>query len=392
MNNNIAYFNKQNENTRRKFDRAIKKFFSKHIKGNFLIEMMHLILNNRSDIIDHYNWDISQETIITGSDNTFHFDLCRAIIGCHSSNIIFLTDEERGALERDDKYKNELLEQVVQNIYLRQYGSQHFRTRPILPGELFLAYNVPYNTFVMAVRSLEILHTSNKSSVNSTLYYTIAIKILATLSLLEDGFFDNCYPICRTIIELNLKLLLLEIYPNLEKEYNKFNDFEIRQSRCEQEYPEDFNELYLKRLYKDKGKKIDYLHYGWVDSIPNYHTIVKYRPYSINGILNFLREAYGKENENYFDMFEFFYKNCHSYSHGNVGLSRYPLLYYFEISIMLHNVILPMYSNVCQKYEVDSHIDNIDILEKAEKDFSVLNEQYNKKSSELFERHYKNRR
>ncbi|MBQ7788810.1 MAG: hypothetical protein IJ398_04055 [Clostridia bacterium] len=376
----------------REHDKAIKRIFSGHIKGNFLIEMKHLVQTKYLDVYKYYKWDFSTETIVKGSDNTLDFDVSRTIVGCHSSNIIFMDDSERVTLEKDDKYKNALAEQVIQNIRLRQYGSQFFRTNPILRGELFLAYNIPYDTFVMSVRTLEMINQNRKP--NALMYYRslIAKKALAALTLLEDGFLENCYPICRTAMELYIKLLLFMDYPNLVDEHQKFSHFEVIQSCCEQDYPDDFNELYKNRLCKGKTKKIDYLHYGWVDSIPNYHSVVTYQPYSINGLLNYLRLTHIDEEQDYFISLEYFYKMCHGYAHGNVNHSKYPLLHYFEISIMLHRVVSHMYSNMCQELEVDTVINGIDILEKAEKDYNVLIEQYNKRSTELFERHYQNRR
>ena len=128
----------------REHDKAIKRLFSGHIKGNFLIEMKRLVQTKYLDVYKYYKWDFSAETVVKGSDNTLDFDISRTIVGCHSSNIIFKDDSERVTLERDEKYKHALAEQVIQNIRLRQYGSQFFRTNPILRGELFLAYNIPY--------------------------------------------------------------------------------------------------------------------------------------------------------------------------------------------------------------------------------------------------------
>ena len=108
--------------------------------------------------------------------------------------------------------------------------------------------------------------------------------------------------------------------------------------------------------------------------------------------MNYLRLTHIDKEQDYFICLEYFYKMCHGYAHGNVNHSKYPLLHYFEISIMLHRVVSHMYSNMCQELEVDTVINGIDILEKAEKDYNVLIEQYNKRSTELFERHYQNRR
>jgi hypothetical protein len=84
---------------------------------------------------------------------------------------------------------------------------------------------------------------------------------------------------------------------------------------------------------------------------------------------------------------------CHGYSHGNVNYCKYPLLHYFEVSIMLYLVMSHMYSNLCSELEIlDTTINGIDILEKANKDYIILAEQYSKRSTELFERHYQNRK
>ena len=186
-----------------------------------------------------------------------------------------------------------------------------------------------------------------------------------------------------------MKLLLFKDYPDLVAEHNKFNAFEVRQSCCEQEYPEEFNEIYRERINKNRTKKVDYLHYGWVDKIPEYDNIINNQPYSINGILSFLRATHVEEEWNLFDSLEVFYKMCHGYTHGNVGFARFPLLHYFEVSIILHLAISHTYTMLCEDLEVDSRINDIDILEKAEEEFVVLNEQYQKKSTELFERHHK---
>lgn len=79
----------------REHDKAIKRLFSGHIKGNFLIEMKRLVQTKYLDVYKYYSWDFSPETIVKGSDNTLDFDISRTIVGCHSSNIIFMTDSER---------------------------------------------------------------------------------------------------------------------------------------------------------------------------------------------------------------------------------------------------------------------------------------------------------
>ena len=256
-------------------------------------------------------------------------------------------------------------------------------------GELFLAYNLPYDLFVMAIRMNELLRQSKKSAPNFKIYASISNKSAAVLSLLEDNFLDNCYPICRAIIELYLKLVLFTDYPDLVNDYYKFVDYEIRQACCEQKYPDEFNELFDKRMNKVKPTKIDYLHYGWLDKINHYHNVVKKHPYSVNGILEFLTITHAESEKNLFEGLGIFYKMCHGYTHGNITNAKYPLLHYFEVSLMLNATLTHSYILLCNDLRVDTRINGIDIVEKAKKDFHVLNKQYSQRSTELFERHYK---
>ncbi len=378
------------ETFEKKNDEALRNIFGKkYIKGNFLITMKHRVMKTNPEIYNYYDLSISRERILSGS-TPIDFDICKTIVGCHLSNIIFLSDEERAAREKSEDYKNELVNNVIQNIKLRPYGSSHFRNLPLMDGELFLVHNLPYDLFVMAMRMNELINDSHKDNKFLSLYSSISTKSLAALSLLGDNFLGSCYPICRAIIELYLKLILLRDNPDLLDEHFMFSNFEIRQSCCEQEYPDEFNKLYNERINKSKTSKSDYLHYGWVDKIEHYHDVVKQKPYSVYGVLKFLKKTHEKGETQCFDTLAHFYKLCNGFTHGSVSGAKYPLLHYFEVSIMLYMTLKNSYIFLCKDLGVDAKINGIDIIAKAEKDFTLLNEQYSQRSTELFERHYGN--
>ena len=372
----------------KKNDKALRNIFGKYIKGNFLIEIRHMIMTSFRGLWQYYDLKISTEGVLTGSDNLLDFDVCRLIVGCHSFNTVFMSDEERVKLERNAEYKQKLTQQVIENIKLRHYGSFFFRRQSILQRELFINYNVPYNLFVIAIRMNELLHQENVQANTAYLYNTISTKSLAALTLLEDNFLDNCFPVCRVVIELYLKLLVCKINHGLTEEYFKFTNFEIHQSCCGQEYPEEFNNLFENRVNKSNTNKVYYLHYGWVDKIPQYHDIVKTQPYSVNGILTYLKSTNVKD-DNYFDELERFYKMCHSYAHGNFIKAIYPLLNYFEISEILHYTLFDTYKLLCEELGLDGHINGIDMYAKEETDFGLLHSQYMQRSTENFKNHYK---
>ena len=372
----------------KKNDKALRNIFGKYIKGNFLIEIRHMIMTSFRGLWQYYDLKISTEGVLTGSDNLLDFDVCRLIVGCHSFNTVFMSDEERVKLERNAEYKQKLTQQVIENIKLRHYGSFFFRRQSILQRELFINYNVPYNLFVIAIRMNELLHQENVQANTAYLYNTISTKSLAALTLLEDNFLDNCFPVCRVVIELYLKLLLCKNVLDLTEEYFKFTQFEVRQACCDQKYPEEFNDLFKNRINKSTSNKVHYLHYGWVDKIPNYHDIVKKQPYSISGVLTYLKATNAKDI-GYIEELERFYTMCHGYSHGNIIKAIYPLLNYFEISEILHYTLFDAYKLLCEELGLDGQINGIDMFTKAEIDFNTLHSQYIRRSTENFENHYK---
>ena len=187
-----------------------------------------------------------------------------------------------------------------------------------------------------------------------------------------------------------IKLLIFQKNPNVFEKQELFRWYEVNQSCCgTQDYPEEFNEEYLNRSSQTETKKIDYLHYGWGDAIPKYHRIVKYRPYSFNGLLTYLKKTSSENQTAVFENLEVYYKMCHGYTHGNVPNSRFPLLHYFEISIILYLTIGKAYELLCEEVKETLNIGDVDIKEKAEHDYEALLEKHNQRDTAKFEQHYK---
>lgn len=91
---------------------------------------------------------------------------------------------------------------------------------------------------------------------------------------------------------------------------------------------------------------------------------------------------------NFPSIFENFYKSCHAYTHGSIQLSRYPVLHYFEISIMLYLIIRETFLLLCKEKEVEPMIDGQDIISMLDRDFEILYDQYLKRSTDNFNRYY----
>ena len=86
-----------------------------------------------------------------------------------------------------------------------------------------------------------------------------------------------------------------------------------------------------------------------------------------------------------FDTIETLHKMCHGYVHGGISESKYPLLHYFEITLMLNFVVPTTYMMLCEDYNEETTISGIDVLNKIQSDSQLLVSQYDKRSTENFE-------
>lgn len=374
------------EQIQRKNNRSLKDLFKNDIRGSFLIEMKYRVLNELGEsFFTLYDFSWSDEHMVTGNGPEPEYDICKHIVGVHRSNTIFFTPEEKSKKEKDENYKLQLTKQVADQIRLRAYGSAYFRSKIITLGERFNYYPIPYELFVLCMRMHSICY--QKGAIGDSAYYFAKIinKAMSALTLLEDGFLSTAYLPCRTALELYVKLLVLRNFPELFEEDRKFSYYETIQTCYEQEFPDEFNQLFANRINKKEKNKIEYLHYGFVDKISDYHDIVKKKPYSFNGLLNYLKAISSSDILGVFNTIEMLHKMCHGYVHGGISESKYPLLHYFEITLMLYYVIPTTYMMFCTDYNEETCISGIDILEKIQSDSALLINQYDNRSTENFE-------
>lgn len=80
---------------------------------------------------------------------------------------------------------------------------------------------------------------------------------------------------------------------------------------------------------------------------------------------------------------------CHAYTHGNVGYSRYPLLHYFELSLMLGLIIPHTYKIMSEEMNEPCEIMGMDILSDLENDIIKLANQYGQRTTENFDKYYR---
>lgn len=370
-------------------ERTLKDMFRDEIRGSFLIDIKSRVETFIAPVMMQlYDFNFNEEKMITGADNCIEYEVCKAVIGVHHANTVFLTKEERSSKEKNPEYKEQLTKQVAENILLRRYGAALFRRIPVIQGERYIYYPVPYLLFVLCTRINELLIQHGTLSESTYWFSLIMNKSLAALTLLEDCFLDSAYLPCRTVIEMYVKLLLFRKHPNLFAESAKFAAYDLDKTCCSQKYSEEFNDMFLERKCA-KASKLDYLHYGFVDAIADYHNIIKQTPYSINGIIQYLSYYADTETAAMLEQLKRLYTMCHGYTHGNVVTAKYPLLHYFEISLILGEIIPSIYLMLCADIGIDTTIGGFDILARFETEFSLLKEQYDARCTENLNNSYR---
>lgn len=367
-------------------NKTLKQLFKSKINGSFLIKIKNAVVCKLgTQFLEYYPIRFDSARLVTGRDETPEYDICRIIVGIHRHHSIFLSKEEIRSNEKSEVYQKQLIEETIEKIKLRQYGSAFYRKKQLMIGDEFLYFPVPYELFVLCMKSFALLNnSSNWLTVN---YCDILNTALSALTLLENNFLSNAYPLCRGMIELYIKTLILQKHPKAIEAYSEFGGFEIEQSCCSQKYPDEFNRLYNKRKHQPSKSKVDYMHYGWLDSIGTYDSTEKNR-YSIYGIFDYLMSESNDTQSDSLDEIKRLYKMCHGYTHGSTIHVQYPLLQYFEISMMLYYVVRNIYPEICNIANIDDSTDDLNITEILDRDFDILKKQYDIRSTENFDLYY----
>lgn len=373
-------------------ERILKNLFKEQIRGSFLMEMCDRVaLALGPDFGGVFDIVPNAMQMITTSGESIQYEICCHIVGTHRANMVFKTMTQVRELQRDETYKKQLTKQVVAHIKTRRYGSAHFRKMPMMQGEQFSYFSVPYELFVMSMRANEIINAQETKFHNQfklISYHAIIGKTFATLSLLGDNFLDSAYPTCRTVIELFAKLLILQDSSDLFEEAALFAHYDLLKNCCTGKYPPDFKKAFARRTNQNCKNMIDYLHFGFLDKVLGYHDIVKQNPYSMIGILKYLTTVAESDVRNMFVLLENLYKQCNGYAHGSAAKSNYPLLHYFEIALSLAIIIPVVYQMICSETGESAYINGIDVPGDCNNNIQLLMEQYAQRSTENFDNYY----
>lgn len=128
----MSQFQNSMESFIRENDKSLRSIFSGKIKGTFLTAIKVNVMQMLGpEIFKYYDMQLTNEKLVSTGFEKPDFDICHHIVGIHRSNLIFNTEEERLKKEKSIEYKNALVNDVITNIKLRQYGSVFFQKQVI---------------------------------------------------------------------------------------------------------------------------------------------------------------------------------------------------------------------------------------------------------------------
>ena len=103
-----------------KINSILKQLFKDKINRNFLIKIKNRVITKLSEkMFNYYPNMFNYSTVVTGTEETLEYDICRIIIGTHRHHSIFLSKEEIRNNEKSEIYQKQLVEEVIEKIKIR---------------------------------------------------------------------------------------------------------------------------------------------------------------------------------------------------------------------------------------------------------------------------------
>ena len=105
-------------------DKTLKNLFKDKISGSFLIKIKSKVVEKINiDFLKYYHIQFDNSGILTGTNETPDYDICRMIVGVHRHNSVFLSQQEISDNQKSVKYQERLVDEVIEKIKLRELGS-----------------------------------------------------------------------------------------------------------------------------------------------------------------------------------------------------------------------------------------------------------------------------
>jgi hypothetical protein len=340
-------------------DENIKRVFGGVIKISFLKECYYSVAANPyySGVINKNIQSLQDPNkLFTGFDSPA-FELMKIITAIHTFNIIGLSEEEKGNKQRSEEYKNLLCNEVIKELKASPYGPRvkdNNSFNSYSPAFYFCYVTSEYIKEKMMdkeIRDRLLDRYGENSSLLFNLLMEICQDIESIITILEIPAYSQSLALLRSLIDEYFVFSVIACNPKATKDYFQFLEYANYYDENES-YSNEFLNRYQK--LKKKVSKLDYLHYGWLDSVEEYSSKEE-KEYKVADLISLLPKD--KKTK---DFFSKQYKFLSKFIHGNYSLNNYnrtdaPLF----ISEIIHYILI----DVANQYEgfTESNIEIEDI-------------------------------
>lgn len=311
MNNDIQNAFKYKEQLQKEWNQFYKEYFGKSKDTNFMLKVKEKIMK-----LPQTNIILSQ---VFSGDNLLHhmmfgfqnhdFEIAKNIYMIHKENTELLSDMEKEELRNDSKYIDLIIKSTLVQLNIRKYGTVSQRR------EFYQSFKPSiYSTVSLLTYTLNLfnVYTKKINMKNNDFFITMISKILnkcyACISLIEINLHEEAYAMLRVVAELYLIFnVLIDKNEDIVSTYSKHVEWSFEYNRTG-DFPPELN---------GKTNKMDYLNFGWLDSIFEYGYInrKKYKLSDVADLID-LKKVNGKKITFGSDIYKI-YKLCNPLSHAS---------------------------------------------------------------------------
>ena len=367
--NNDQFLNPEvYQNYKRTLLNTYKKIFKGTIKESFLISIYDKVDKDPRYsrlMLEKHNpvFLLSMDAAVCGHNYT-EIDTCKMIVMNHYMNTVSKTDQDRGKLQDDSKYREKLVEDVIKMCSVQKLVSPSF-TNSSLEGFLpIIYYSAALNNFL--ANNYDSLFANNNSlkgnqnkEFNSKMIYKIIYKIRSCVCLADIEATDELMIIFRSLIELFMS------YVSLWDEDKEAIDafFKFDQASFDYNYDSKITDEIKVEAKHFKTKRLSYLNYGWIKDLKLFETIKKENnPFSLSGLAKLLDKKYDYIHPRFGSDLYMLYRSCNPQTHGTSLMMNY-----FDLEIRIfHNIgiMLKFISDILSKklFEFECKYNDLDLL------------------------------
>lgn len=326
---------------------ALKRLFKDKIKISFLFKVLHT-LNKKYDLYNLISNSYSPSCHTIFGYDSIDLTICHHICGVHSFNTLFLKEQDRVKLHNSQKYIDSLCKTVYNQISFYNFDEQHVKKLMCNEDYGFMYYPPIYSLYILSLKLTDFINKiinnlNEKNDERKEIEIQLISSIISNSNLifiiLQNGFYENIYPLLRQNIETFVIFLTLKYSKTDLKQYKKFQNYKIKYD-SNFEFEKEFVDLYESSTMRCSIQ--EYLNYGWIDEVIESYYLNDKNKYTIKFLIKLVNLLIKKEKNinDYCKNLYSYYQKSHYFTHSKLFNRKFDILTIMDISQALHIILL----------------------------------------------------